>query len=63
MDKDIIFVLDKSGSMQGEKIQQLQTAFDEIINQLQSNDMFNLVIFDSVISEYKSEYRPALLQT
>jgi uncharacterized protein YegL len=55
MDKDIIFVLDKSGSMQGEKIDQLQTAFDEIIYQLQPNDRFNLVIFDSIDREYKSD--------
>lgn len=55
MDKDIIFVLDKSGSMQGEKINQLKIAFDEIINELHSNDRFNLIIFDSVIREYQTE--------
>ncbi len=55
MDKDIIFVLDKSGSMQGEKINQLKVAFDEIINELHPNDRFNLIIFDSVIREYQTE--------
>ncbi len=55
MDKDIIFVLDKSGSMQGEKINQLKIAFDEIINELHSNDRFNLIIFDSVIREYQTQ--------
>jgi uncharacterized protein YegL/DNA-binding transcriptional ArsR family regulator len=55
MDKDIIFILDKSGSMMGEKIEQLQVAFDEIIYQLRPNDRFNLVTFDSMVMEYNTD--------
>lgn len=55
MAKEIIFVLDKSGSMAGEKIAQLKVAFGEIINQLRTGDTFNIVMFDSTIMEYKTE--------
>jgi uncharacterized protein YegL/DNA-binding MarR family transcriptional regulator len=55
MAKDIIFVLDKSGSMSGEKIQQLKEAFNEIINQLPEQDSFNLIMFDQTIKKYKEE--------
>ena len=52
MPKDIIFVLDKSGSMSGEKIEQLKDAFSEIIWQLPEQDNFNIILFDSQISIY-----------
>lgn len=52
MPKDIIFVLDKSGSMNGEKISQLKDAFSEIIWQLPEQDNFNIILFDSQISIY-----------
>ena len=52
MEKDIIFVLDKSGSMGGEKISQLKDAFSEVMNQLPEDDAFNIIIFDDQIEEY-----------
>jgi uncharacterized protein YegL len=55
MPKEIIFVLDKSGSMSGDKIEQLKTAFKEIINQLRPTDSFNIIMFDNKITKYKSE--------
>ena len=55
MDKDIIFVLDKSGSMSGTKIQQLKEAFAEIIDQLPEQDNFNIVMFDTSVAKYKTE--------
>ena len=55
MPKEIIFVLDKSGSMAGKKILQLKEAFDEIINQLRTYDRFNLIMFDSTINKYRDE--------
>jgi uncharacterized protein YegL len=54
MPKEIIFVLDKSGSMQGTKLEQLKTAFEEVINQLPEQDYFNIVMFDSSIMQYKN---------
>ncbi|MCK4717393.1 MAG: VWA domain-containing protein, partial [Thermoplasmata archaeon] len=55
MPKDIIFVLDRSGSMSGEKIEQLKQAFAEIVDQLLPEDRFNIVLFDSAISQYSTE--------
>jgi Mg-chelatase subunit ChlD len=54
MPKEIIFVLDESGSMSGTKISQLKSAFKKIVNDLETNDTFNIVTFDSTISKYKS---------
>ncbi len=53
MPKEIIFVLDKSGSMEGRKIEQLKAALSEIIGQLPKNDSFNIVIFDNSIRKYE----------
>jgi uncharacterized protein YegL len=55
MPKDIVFVLDKSGSMSGEKINQLKDAFSEIINQLPSEDRFTIIMFDKVLNTYNVE--------
>jgi len=57
MSKDIIFVLDKSGSMSGNKISQLKDAFSEIILSLPYEDKFTIIMFDS---NYKT-YSPNLL--
>jgi uncharacterized protein YegL len=54
LDKDIIFVLDKSGSMGGTKIMQLKEAFSEIVDQLPKDDSFNIIEFDGNINQYKS---------
>lgn len=52
--KDIIFVLDKSGSMGGDKIAQLKQSFNHILDQLPENDRFNIIMFDSNIKTYKT---------
>jgi Ca-activated chloride channel family protein len=48
--KQYVFVLDKSGSMSGLKIEQAKTAFNSMIGTLLSQDLFNIVSFDSEIS-------------
>jgi predicted transcriptional regulator/uncharacterized protein YegL len=53
MDKEIIFVLDKSGSMSGTKIDQLKSSFNEIIDQLPVDDSFNVIMFDSSFRQYE----------
>ena len=55
MAKDIIFVLDKSGSMRGEKIKQLRSAFEEVINQLHAKDSFNIIMFDNFFQRYETK--------
>jgi len=44
--KDIIFVIDRSGSMSGEKIEQARNALNFILNQLNPNDRFSIIGFD-----------------
>jgi Ca-activated chloride channel family protein len=44
--KDIIFVIDCSGSMGGEKIEQARNALHFTLNQLNPNDRFSIIGFD-----------------
>ncbi len=54
--KDIIFVLDKSGSMSKDnKITQMKEAFEEIINQLPDDDRFDIIMFGTDIDLYKPD--------
>ncbi|MGA1873893.1 MAG: VWA domain-containing protein [Thermoplasmatota archaeon] len=53
--KDVIFVLDKSGSMGGRKIEQLKDAFSEIVYQVHEEDRFNIISFSSEIDEWSPE--------
>jgi Ca-activated chloride channel family protein len=48
--RQYVFVLDKSGSMSGLKIEQAKTAFNSMIGTLLSQDLFNVVAFDNEIS-------------
>lgn len=44
---DLVVVLDRSGSMQGEKIRQARAAIHQLISQLEPDDRFGLVAFSS----------------
>ena len=57
--KDLIFVLDHSGSMEGEKFTQAQTALKYILQHLNSEDRFGVVAFSTAIEPYASGLRPA----
>ena len=46
LDKEIIFVIDKSGSMSGDKIAQVKRVFTGIITDLPPDDYFNVIFFD-----------------
>ncbi len=48
--RQYVFILDKSGSMGGNKIEQARTAFNSMIETLRPNDLFNVVAFDNEIS-------------
>lgn len=45
--KDVVLVLDVSGSMTGEKIRQAQAAADYVLDHLGQKDRFNIVAFSS----------------
>jgi len=57
--KDVIFVLDTSGSMQGEKIAQAKEALIFVLDHLNSEDRFAIVTFNSSVSTYAPELLPA----
>jgi len=54
MSKDIVFVIDKSGSMSGEKIIQVKNVFTKIISDLPPDDFFNVIFFDTSMRTYSN---------
>ncbi|MCA9873168.1 MAG: VWA domain-containing protein [Anaerolineales bacterium] len=57
--KDVILVMDTSGSMEGEKIQQAQQAASYVIEHLKPGDRFNIVPFSTGVRTYQPELVPA----
>lgn len=57
--KDMILVLDRSGSMEGVKFQQAQSALRYILKHLNAEDRFHLISFSSDIQTYARDLRPA----
>ncbi|NWT66721.1 ITIH3 inhibitor, partial [Prunella himalayana] len=53
LSKNIIFVLDTSGSMSGREIEQTKEALLKILDDIKEDDYFNLILFDSEISTWK----------
>nr|XP_048276995.1 inter-alpha-trypsin inhibitor heavy chain H4 isoform X1 [Myodes glareolus] len=58
MPKNVIFVIDKSGSMTGRKIQQTREALIKILNDLSTKDQFNLIVFNGE----ETQWRPSLVR-
>jgi Ca-activated chloride channel family protein len=56
--KDVFLVLDRSGSMEGEKFLQAQAALKYILGHLNAEDRFYLLSFSTDIKTYASELRP-----
>ncbi len=56
--KDVIVVLDTSGSMEGEKIEQARTALTYVLEHLNEEDRFNVVEFSTGVRIYDSELQP-----
>lgn len=52
--KNLIFILDTSGSMAGEKIKQTKEALKFCLNSLNSGDRFNIIDFDDQINSFKT---------
>jgi Ca-activated chloride channel family protein len=57
--KDLILVLDRSGSMEGDKFIQAQEAIRYILSNLNAEDRFNVVSFSTGIDSYASGLRPS----
>ncbi|KAK6176217.1 hypothetical protein SNE40_014542 [Patella caerulea] len=52
LDKTILFIIDISGSMYGKKISQARDAMLEILNKLNTNDFFNILVFDNEVGSW-----------
>lgn len=59
LNKNLIFVIDSSGSMSGQKIIQAKEAVRFIINHLDERDRFSMVDFDDGVETFTSELVPA----
>lgn len=56
LQKDIIFIVDTSGSMAGDKIKQTKDAFHYIVGELSEEyDRFNIISFSSSVRRWKGE--------
>ena len=57
--KDVILVLDRSGSMEGEKFQQAQEALRYILKHLNPKDRYNLISFSTSVDTYDKTMQTA----
>ena len=57
--KDVILILDTSGSMSGERITQGKNALLNVMSRLNPQDRFNIVTFNSDVSSYSETLLPA----
>uniref|UniRef100_A0A673JY37 Inter-alpha-trypsin inhibitor heavy chain H3 n=1 Tax=Sinocyclocheilus rhinocerous TaxID=307959 RepID=A0A673JY37_9TELE len=53
MPKNVVFVIDRSGSMEGEKMKQTREALMTILSELHEDDYFGLVTFDDTIESWR----------
>jgi Ca-activated chloride channel family protein len=57
--KDVLVVLDRSGSMEGEKFVQAQEALRFVLRHLNPEDRFNIIVFSTGLETYARALRPA----
>ncbi|WP_417736395.1 VIT domain-containing protein [Rosistilla oblonga] len=53
--KNIVVVVDKSGSMRGEKIEQARRASRYVVDQLKPQDRFTLITYDSDVNTFNNQ--------
>jgi len=53
--KTVVFVIDRSGSMSGKKIEQARDALTSLINNLQDKDTFNILVYDDRVETFRPE--------
>lgn len=59
VDKTIVVVVDKSGSMSGAKMVQAREALKFVVRQLRPTDTFNIVAYDSSVESFRPELQRA----
>lgn len=53
--KTVLFVVDRSGSMSGEKIEQAKASLKYMINSLRDHDTFNIISYSSEVDLFRPE--------
>lgn len=53
--KTVVFVLDRSGSMSGKKIEQARESLKFCLNNLREDDTFNIIVYDDRVESFKPE--------
>jgi Ca-activated chloride channel family protein len=53
--KTTIFVVDRSGSMSGKKMEQAKEALKFVLNNLRQGDTFNIIAYDSSVESFRPE--------
>lgn len=53
--KTVVFVLDRSGSMSGKKIEQAKKSLQFVLDNLRDDDLFNIVVYDDRVESFKPE--------
>jgi Ca-activated chloride channel family protein len=53
--KTVVFALDRSGSMAGQKIEQARNALKFVLNNLREGDTFNIIAYDDRVEAFKPE--------
>ena len=57
--RDVVLVLDRSGSMEGDKMEQAITAAEYVLDNLGADDRFAVVDFSRYVRTFDEELRPA----
>lgn len=63
MGKDILFILDRSGSMSGTPLKQVKKAMKNILLDLRETDRFIIIFFDDRPLPWKEEFVPVTNET
>ena len=53
--KTVVFVVDRSGSMSGKKIEQAKNALKFVLGNLRQRDVFNIVAYESAVESFRPE--------
>lgn len=61
--RDMVMVVDISGSMQGEKIEQAKVAAHYVVDHLNADDRFNLIAFSTGVRLWQTQLQPVATTT
>ena len=53
--KTVVFVMDRSGSMSGKKIEQVRRGLRFMLDRLRPGDLFNVIVYDSQVESFRPE--------